>query len=274
MSRLSKEIARCLRCKMRPRRSDHHNTKWCRRCRRHLLSNPKGTLTKDQKKMALSLVGKMPREEIAQEIGGVSIANLKRSLPGVSFAFHNKYCINQGLVRDVCRSYEKNGRKKTEQAFPNVRVRSIVERYKFFKPRRIRWKDSQIIELVKMAGIVSFKDQARYFKRPNAFEGSIKSFWIKRMGFGGGSIHGMSNWMAKEIVTDKCPRMNLPHSRKKICLWADMQDHLKIGVPKFICDAVKMLAHFQGWIFANEQPKIAIYKISKERRGRENVGVS
>lgn len=263
----------CLKCKSRPRISEHHNAKWCAVCRKYLLSRPAGTMTREQRIEAKSLIGKMDRREIAEHLG-VSLANLKRSLRGVRLAFHNHLYANPELVKDVCRYYEKHGRKKTEKQFPDVKVRSIVERYKQFKPRQIRWTNEQIIELAKMSGLVSMTDQAKHFNRPRARAGSIQSFWMKRMGFGGGSIHGLSKHIAKQIATKDCPyiktrfwqtRRGRADFSRHIALWVDLNSHLKSDVPDFIKEAIGTMADFQVWLFETSNPRMAILNTIKSR---------
>lgn len=230
-------------------------------------------MTPEQKREAASLIGKMPREEIAKEIGA-SISDLKRAFRGRRLAFHNKYIRNPALVKQVCAFYEAHGRQATEKAFPGVKVRSIVERYKYFGPRTVRWTDEQIIEASKMAGLISFKAQAQYFKRPNAFEGSIKSLWHKRFKFGMQTVHGMSHYIGRELVTKECPyvvskfwgtKRKGKHFGRKLFLWTDMEKHLKPEVPTFIKDAIVTLADFQRWLYQTKNPKRQIMHIIKSR---------
>ena len=178
------------------------------------------------------------------------------------------------VVNRVCAYYEKHGKIKTQEAFPDVSVRSIVERnYGLFKPRQIRWTDEQIIEAARMAGLISSQAQAKYFNRPRAHSGSIKALWMKRFGFGQGNINGMVHWYAKELVTVKAPYVRpIGESRRgellefrRLILWVDMEKCLKTEVPPFMCDAIKELAQFQRWLWKSDNPKPLILKMIKER---------
>lgn len=206
---------------------------------------------------ARKIIGKMPREEVASLLG-VSLSNLKRAFRGTRLAFHNKYIANPALVKQVCRYYEKHGRRATEKAFPNVRVRSIVERYKIYRPRQLRWTGEQIVEAARMAGIVPLDKQARIFNRPRAHAGAMKSLWNKRFKLAPREIHGMANNNAKWLVTDDCPRIKLRHAR--ISLWCDMEKHLRPGVPKYMRDAIKAMAKFQRWLYRGNAPRREIQK--------------
>jgi len=270
----------CGRCRARPRKK-HFNSKWCEKCAQELIHRPAGKMTKEQIAEAKSLVGTMPRDEIAETLG-VSLANLRRSLRGVRLVYHNHLVRRPELVKQVCAYYEKHGKKKTQERFPGENIRSIVERYKYYKPRQIRWTNEQIHDLVKMGGIIPYQFQWKYFKRPNAREGSIRSFWMKRMGLSGGAIHGMSEWVAREIVNSDCPFIktgfwesrrkqngkNVVFSRK-LFLWVDMENNLKKETPGFIKDAISSMAQFQRWVFSNKDPKKEIVKMIHQRTARE-----
>src|SRR5690606_27982022 len=148
--------------------------------------------------------------------------------------YHNKYAINPKLVKDVCKYYEMHGKSKTQKCYPEVNVRSIVERYKLFKPRQVKWKEQEIIQLARFAGVISMQAQAKYFNRPRANAGSIKSVWVKKFRNCGGRIHGMAWYQARHITTPECPVLLTPFwvqrkpgsvkgtAIRKLCLWTDM----------------------------------------------------
>ena len=217
------------------------------------------------------LIGKMPRDEIAKEVG-VSVSSLKRAFRGTRICFFNKHVANPDRVKQVCQFYEEHGREATQKAFPEIKVRSIVERYKLYDPRQVRWTDEQIILAAKYAGILSYDQQAEIFNRPNAHAGSIKSLWMKRFRMAGGSINGMSEFMARTLVTDKCPfvqtrfwetRRGDKSFSRKLYLWVDMEKHLLPDVPDFIRSAIESMADFQRWLFESNNPRNKILKILK-----------
>jgi hypothetical protein len=187
-------------------------------------------------------------------------------------AFYNYCSANPSLVNDVNKYYETHTQEETAKHF-NLRrkqVDHIVYRYNLHEPKQIRWTDKQIIELAQFAGLINTNRQAKYFNRPGAHAGSIKSAWSKKFKIMGGSINGMSNWLAREIVTDECPRIKTEfyEGRKKgtyysrnLCLWVDMEKHLKKGNPRFIKQAVVQMAKFQRWLFKTKTPKNKIMRI-------------
>lgn len=255
MQNTQKLKKKCPQCKKRPVQS-HKNSKWCKKCSDALKLRPQSTLSKAEITQAKKLIGKMASRDIAKELN-TSISNLKRAFRGVRLAYFNKYVCNPGLVKRVCAYYELNGKKKTQNMFPDICVRSIVERYPQFSPRQLRWTDKQYIELARMAGLVSLDSQARFFNRPRANEGSIKSAWYKKFGYGGSGINGLSNFSAKEIVNVSCPRIrsfywgtqrNGKSFGRKICLWVDIENHLKPESPEFMKNAVAQMAEFQRWL--------------------------
>lgn len=278
----------CQKCETRPTKSKHFNSKYCEPCRIERLTRPKGTMTQDQISKAKKLVGKMDRNNIAKTVG-VSVSNLKRSMPGVSFTFHNKYKANPDLVKKVCAYYEKHGKIKTQDKFPNIKVRSVVERYKDFNPRQTKLKDWQFIELAKMGGLISLRAQAKFLNRPRANAGSIKSFMYKRFHGGLVNLNGIHfnkakyfchiKWAPKDHGWStpgglKCPhivtkywRMN--NTRIKghaiLYLWVDIEKNLRGDAPQFMRDTVSACAKFQRWIWKCDNPRPKILKMIRER---------
>lgn len=268
----------CPDCKKREKQK-HHNSKWCSSCAVDRRDKPRSTCTAAQIREAKKLIGKMPAEDIAKEIG-TSVSSLKRAFRGKSIWYKNSKYVNQPeLVRRVVTCYEKHGRAETAKAFPGVNVRSIVERSSHYgikmKQRQRRWTETEIILAAKMAGIVDGSTQATIFNRPGANEGSIKSLWAKRFRTAGGNIHGMSEWMAKEILKPGYPVLKTRvWSRRKgarnrsglvrgLVLWSEMEPYLKKGVPKFIKDAVRVMAAFQRWLFDTDKPEIQIREMAE-----------
>lgn len=221
--------------------------------------------------------GKKPVTEIAALLG-VSVTNIKRSMKGERLWFRNNKYVNQPLlVRQVLDYYFEHGKTATVERFPNVNVKCIVDRPEYYgierKYRQIRWTDREILEATRMAGLVSPTAQARYFNRPNACNGSIKSLWVKRFGLAQGQINGMTFYYAQHLVDSSAQflkprgegRRGDPVLHRWIILWVDMEKCLLPDTPEFIRDAVKTMAQFQRWIWKSENPKPRILKMIQER---------
>lgn len=252
----------------------HPNRKRCPHCVEELRHRPNTSMSSSQIRHARSLIGKMSREDIAKTLG-VSVVSLNRAFRGTRLAFH-KYCVvNPGLVRQVNAYYEKHGNKKTAAAFgiKPRQVEHIVYRYKSHKPRQIRWTAQQLTEATKMAGLVSPSAQAKYFNRPRAHGGSIRSLWNKRFGFCGGSINGMVHWYAKELCNHKArylkpigeDRRGQPVEFRRLILWVDMEKCLKPDAPEFLKSAIGTMADFQRWLWKSDNPRPLILKMIRER---------
>jgi hypothetical protein len=255
----------------------HFNCVQCKPCQIAALEKPAGTMTPSQIRAAKTMAGKFPRDEIAKRLG-VSLSNLKRSCPGVSFYFFNRYANNPSLVERIGKFYEKHGKRKTQERFPDVNVRSIVERYKVFSPRQVRWTASQIKEAAQMAGIISLEKQATYFNRPRANKGSIISLWMKTFKTGGGNVNGIAWHVARHFVRQSCPvvetdfwrsrqiRRNKIHEQKRaIVLWKDFASFQKASNPDWIKDAAKTLARFQEWLHETKQVRRKVKTMLEER---------
>ena len=233
-------------------------------------------MTSDQIKKAKKLIGIKNRMQICEELG-VSLSNLKRAFRGVRIPNVSEY--SRETIDQVCAYYGEYGIRKTEKKFPDCKIRSIIERnYGKFNPRQVRWNDSEIIELARMAGLVSYKAQAKYFNRPRANEGSIWSVWIKKFKLPSGNLNGMSLNQAKHIVSENCPVLECKllkrrddekplgsYSVRKIFLWVDMEKNLKPDLPIFLKNGIEAMANYQRWLFNSKNPKLKIIKMIKDR---------
>lgn len=212
------------------------------------------------------------QRELAEQIG-CSRSNLIRWASANNISL-NAFSYKPEVVRRVCKYYELHGKTKTQEVFPDVSVRSIVEHnYGLFKPRQIRWTDEQIIEAARMAGLISPTAQAKYFNRPGANAGAIKSLWMKRFKIGGGTVNGMVHDSARHLLTVRArylrpvgeSRDGRPVEFRRLILWVDMEKFLKPNTPEFIVEAIQTLANFQRWLWKSENPKPRILAMIKER---------
>jgi hypothetical protein len=259
---------KCAFCsiKIRPK---HYNTKYCPRCSIELRKKPIGSLTENQIKRLHKLKGNYSRKEIAIKLN-CSISNLQRFCRDskISLATKDgscKYRVNPSLIDNVIKYYEEHGLSATQEKFPKIKIRSIVERYSHAK-RCTKWKDEQIIELVKMAGLISKQAQADYFKRPRANQGSIQSVWAKKLYGDPRYIHGLPNNIAKHLVIDRKKFIKLKY--KKLFLWSDLINNLRPDIPTHLIKAIEAMAIFQKWLFNNKNPREQILLILKKRSGK------
>lgn len=263
----------CPDCQVRLVR-DHWNAKRCGPCAKARVKRPHHAMTPAQVRHALALRGQCPRKEVARRVGvtDVAINRLGRELD-LSFSA-KPYSTNPLLVAQVTAHYARHGRPATEKRFPNINVRSIVERYPH-RPRQTRWTDDQIVQAARMAGLVSAKRQAELFNRPNAHEGSIKALWMKRFGAGGAHIHGFSKHAARALLRPGFPTVktqfwamrhwaNACAFTRELVLWCDMEEWLLPGTPDFLRDAVRTMADFQRWLFKTESPRRAILALLRK----------
>lgn len=243
----------------------HFSRKRCEPCAAMKRKRPASTLTPAQIRLAKTMIGKMDRKDIALALG-TSLANLKRAFRGTRLAFYNYCTINPDLVHSVNKYFETHSLRETAEHFglKCKQVDHIVYRYRSAKPKQIRWTDKQIAEAAKMSGLVSLEAQAKYFNRPGAYAGSIKSLWTKRFGFMGGQINGMFHNQAKHFV-DLSARYIKTKRGPRVILWVVMEDCLKPEVPTFMREAIMTLADFQRWLWRTENPKPLILKMIRER---------
>lgn len=255
----------------------HFNQKYCKDCKEK--SRLGGFLTMEQEEIAKKYATKIPIGDLAIKVG-VSNSTIDRwsRRTGISI---NWLSYDKDTIKKVCDFYSKNGKIKTQKKFPDVRMRSIVERYYSrlgYEPRTSKWTDEQIIEAAKMAGIISFYNQKRFFNRPNANEGSIKSLWIKKMNQKCTNINGLPLSKAKHFVKKNCPALKTDFWTEKrkdkmersIVLWVDFDKFIKKDVPNHYKKTIHVLANFQRWLHGrNVRANISrmIYeRVGKKRR--------
>lgn len=231
-------------------RQPHFNSKYCLPCRTERRQQPQSTVTPEQGALIARWIGEVSRGEIAQRLGmsraAVNRYTREHGLYGRSDAYRPE------VVEAVLRAYEHGGKMAVRQLFPDVCVRSIVERYKQYHPRQIRWTGEQQIDAARMAGLVSVTAQARYFGRPNAYAGSIKSLWAKRFQCAPTDVNGLASHRAWWIAHPGVPAVLVKHSTAGTCqpkvLWLDLAACLRPEVAPEIRDAVEALAAFQAWL--------------------------
>lgn len=244
-------LALCTECQTRPRRTAHHNTKYCSVCQQRFCRTPRSRVTPAQAAQIEAVRGTRPRWQIAERVG-ISRAQLHRYLAEQGLT-SNARDYPPEVVTAVCATYAALGKRRTQALFPDVVVRSIVERHKDYAPRQIRWTGEQQVEAVRMAGLVSHTAQARYFGRPNAFEGSIKSFWTKGVGCAPGDVHGLGFHVAWQLATAGTPATLVTQAAQScpraVVLWLDLVGHLRPGVAPEVRQMVEVLARFQAWLF-------------------------
>lgn len=263
----------CQGCKEPLSKGSHFNRKRCEPCAEALRRKPSHSLSPRQVNLARTLRQVCSDLEICS-ILKCSRASLRRLARDEGFSLAlPRY--DDALIRCVTRAYEQHGRSKTQKMFPGVRVRSIVER-RPHKPRQIRWKEREIVAAARMAGLLSFEQQAELFHRPRAKAGSIRSLWNKRFKTNLGQLHGCSRETAKYIALPECPmvprRAAIEGSKgplpvQWIVLWCDLKDWMRPSLPPFISDAVTALAEFQCWLYQTQKPKSRILEILRHQEG-------
>ena len=267
--------ALCVACQVRPRRNAHGHTKYCTPCQQQRLRAPRSHVTAAQGMQIMALRNTMPRWQIAQRVG-------------ISHGRLNRYLAEQGLtsnargyptevVATVCATYAALGMRRTQDLFPDVVVRYIVERHKDYAPRQVRWSGEQQIEAVRMAGLVSATAQARYFARPNAFEGSIKKFWHRVLRCAPRDVHGYGYHAVWPIARAGVPAVLVHQATqpgpRAVVLWLDLAQHLRPGVAPEVRQMVEVLARFQAWIFGSHDSAVIRRMVTeREAYARDDTG--
>jgi hypothetical protein len=249
-------LALCVECQARPRRTPHANTKYCAPCRERLLRMPRSRVTSAQGQQIAALRGTIARWQIAERVG-ISHAQLNRYLAEQGLA-SNARDYPPEIVTAVCATYAALGKRRTQDLFPDVVVRCVIERHKDYPPRQVRWTGAQQMEVVRMGGLVSHTAQVRYFGRPNAYEGSIKKFWERVVGCAPRDVHGLGVHQVWRLTTPGVTAVLIHQATqpgpRAIVLWLDLTQHLRPGVTPEVRQMVEVLARFQAWLFGSTDP--------------------
>ena len=115
---------------------------------------------------------------------------------------------------------------------------------------------------------MSHTAQARYFNRPNAYEGSIKSFWAKGACCAPRDVNGLGAFTAWQVATPGVPAVLVKHQQnggaRPVVLWLDLAAHLRPDVDPLVREVVQALARFQATLH-NTQSSEDIRHFIQER---------
>ena len=263
----------CLSCKVSIEGS-HLNTKRCLPCAKVLRKKPIGKLSLEQEFKVYGLMGTMYIHDLAKHIE-TSKSNLVRWARDQNIKLDG-HSYKKDISTEVIKYYEQYGKRKTQERFPEINTRSIIERSGrnnkiSFTPRQVRWTSEQKIELVKMSGFVSKEKQAKYFNRPRSNAGSITSAWQKTLKLKSANIkvgfHVVSNYRIKQYLKSTCPTIEISNKNVKSggYLWHDVNKHLKKNAPQMIKDTARAISEFQEWLYDSKSPRREILKLIRDR---------
>lgn len=272
-------LALCLECHTAPRRNDHGNTKYCEPCRQALLRAPPSRITAAQGALIAALRGTLTRWQIAERVG-ISHARVNRYLAEQHLT-SNARDYPPEVVEAVSATYGGLGKRQTQALFPDVVVRSIVERRQHhrvvYQPRQVRWTGEQIVEAIRMAGLVSHHTQVRYFGRPNAFDDSIKKLWERVIGVAPRDVHGFGLHQVWRLARPGTPAVLVTQATqpgpRAVILWLDLAQHLRLTVAPEVRQMVEALARFQAWLFGSTDTAVIRRMITeREAYARDDPG--
>lgn len=194
-----------------------------------------------------------------------------------------RYYYSKEIVSAVLEECEQRGPLATQRLFPNVRVSSIINRYRRETARKYAvWSAKEIVHASRMAGIIDRNAQAQLLPGQKRTPRAIFSFWTSRCR-STAYLHGLTRKMGRMVAQKDCPivprnggwtvkakKKDAPLKRMVSCwivLWCDLERHLKPCVPKGIANAIRCMAEYQRWIFAPKDPGVAIRKMIIKHNG-------
>jgi len=253
----------------------HGNNFYCPSCRKIIgKANGFAKLDSEQRAILRRYAGKIYIHELAEKLG-ISKPTLLRYVrlnPDSPVKNLNSHRYKDDVIKKVCTYYYKHGMVKTKAKFEKpgskIKVRSVIERYAkaLVEPRQVRWTDKEIVLAHKMTPILTDKSLAKYFDRPNAKEGSIVSFKIKKMNIRGRIILGLARWQIKGLVSDQLQYIvkNVSGQNPQYtALWIDIEQHLLPTVDENLKIAIKAMAKFQRMMYGSDVRKYIRQTINK-----------
>jgi len=208
---------------------------------------------------------RMKRQEIADELG-VSISTVRRAGAALDLNFFKPLKYNDQDIKKVFDYFRSHSRNETQKKFPELRVKTILEHHKEHKGyiKQRRFTSEEQISCLKFAGLLNFDQISKILNRPNAHAGSIKKFFICR-GISSKTINGLFKNKAL-FITDDCPFVEVKTYRGgRLCLWVDIERHLKKDVDDSIKYAIYTLAAFQRWLWGDDVKEKIIKILGKNR---------
>ena len=294
---------KCLNCGAHIDISCHSLRIRCEPCAKIFREKPVGRLSDEQKEKAINLSKEgYNREEIAKELG-VSKSNLHRSFKGKSLTknVNSKIMNKPDLIIEVIDYYKEHSIKETENKFkeklPDGGVYSVLSSYYWkrnselnnrwiseerrelinlvgnkYKRKIHSWTTREMLELMKMKDIISYKGQIKFFKDRLGIESintrgglNITSLNLKK-GLNGVNI-GYYNKKWTPFIKDEAPSItnNLSSKHGKFVLWVDIEKNLVDDCPQEIVDSVKSLAKFQRSLFGVKDVRGKVLRMIRER---------
>lgn len=243
----------CLTCKT-DINDMHLNAVRCSLCAGHLRKKPPHKLTKLQQKEALKLAGTMYRHDIALKIGcsRTSLNRFAEENKQLNWNFHR---YDDKTIKKVCDYYLNHTLEETQKKFPDLKARSIVDRY-LKSVKCFKYTDDEILILLKYTGLVSWPEISAKLGR-SCFATRRKLYRTIS-----GRVNGLPFMVAKNFVKNGCPffhiKLNLRSTGLWISPWTELSKHLKTENPSWVNQAFLSLAQFQRWLLGSDERVLEI----------------
>lgn len=232
----------------------HKNALRCKKCSADLRKKPHHNLTPKQQKEALRWAGKIYRWEIAEKIG-CSNASLARFAKEQKHVNWNAHRYDQKTVQKICDFYLHHTLEQTQEKFPGVTVRSIIDRYTQ-EVKCYKWTNDEVFKLMKYSGLVPWSYIAvKLGRNKNSARRKYKRILA-------GRINCLPHNIAREFVNPGCPffyvRLDLKSTGLWMCPWVTINRYKKQNLPTHIKKAIRAMSNFQLWLHGSENNIIKV----------------
>ena len=211
----------------------------------------------------------MKRIELSEQIGS-SRATVNRFMRdnGLKTGQHTQY--PKDVVKKICEFHEQHGVKKTQEKFPDVKVRSIVERYQT-NAYLASYDFKQIHLFLKYSEMLSDEQLYQLLGRSVSNRKIVCKATERMIGFGKNPsrvyLNGLPYRFVKNFTKDSIPYFKFSHGHcRKLCLWYDIKKHLSKNVSLEIKEIVNIMSKFQLWLHGG-RPITEFNEIMEYERG-------
>ena len=194
--------------------------------------------------------GKISRQEIA-DICGIPRVRLNRYLAKNKMQSGNIHAYKKSTIDEVLNFYSNHSLDETKKEFPNIKVRSIIDRYKNQYKIHI-WNFKDDIEILNMLFELNIREISKKTKKTDKsiIKRLKRIFKIDIRNFGGLPIRLIKPFLIEDFNI-KGSKGNMP----LFCNWKEIKNNLNTH-DDVIISCINSLSKFQEWLelgYKNEE---------------------
>lgn len=250
----------------------HHKRQRCRPCSYRAARFNPPDLTEEQKALFKAKVGTVSRSELAR-LMGVSVTSAARYARHVGVSLANQ-TPKPVVMRSLLQSVRYRGLEQTRSRYGAAMDVDGLLQERAAGLLKTGWTDEQVVSLVRMGPFLPLSEQLKRLGRVGTGEAGISCTWTRVLKTSPSQLHGLSMTAARHLCRPGVPSVRLRllrrpsrgtlragRTRLRLVLWWVAKDFLVDWLPDYLVDGVNAMALFQKWLYAPEEPDIAIRRL-------------